>query len=601
LLDKTQHLGYFSISRAIIGWGTKGTQGFFLQSMMTKIGKYTIQDVLGKGAMGIVYRALDPDIDRDVAVKAIHFDGVKEDSEREELIKRFMREGRAAGRLNHPNIVTIYDVGREGDLTYIVMQYVQGQSLQRILDSGRAFTVEEVHRLMIPLLRAVDYAHQNGVIHRDIKPGNVLVDTSGTPFLADFGVARTAASTLTLSGTALGTPGYISPEQLQGKVSDARADVFSLGVLLYVLLTGREPFIGAELATVMYKIVHEEAAPPSSLKPGLPEGYDVVVGRAMAKDPKDRYQSSAELAAALQSLDKGGASTLTVKVTDEAHKGPAHGRGRLVALVASLVLIILAASAAAVFVFRVFERSAPPKKASPRAVAIVPDEKPPIPTDPLADELLALKTSFEKNEFEQTARRAGEILKNDPARKDVQDLLARSEQKIREAEASRLVAEASGLMDNKDYRKAAKLLAGVLKTDPQNDEARRLFNQAETALSEIEVNLILERQRRSEEEKDLVVLLSDVASRDAAASRKEEALLLFNYYDGIKSLISNVNFQFGDRTHVQVRFLHVVTGLYKKTKEKKVLVQDVQTWSFEKKGQGWKITSFGGESAPGAD
>ena len=565
--------------------------------MLTKIGKYTIQDVLGKGAMGIVYKALDPDIDRDVAIKAIHFDGVKESSEREELIKRFIREGRAAGRLNHPNIVTIYDVGREGDLTYIVMQYVQGQSLQRILDSGRTFSVEEVLRLMVPLLRAVDYAHQNGVIHRDIKPGNVLVDTAGTPYLADFGVAKTAASTLTLSGTALGTPGYISPEQLRGKVADARSDVFSLGVLLYVLLTGQEPFGGRKLATVMHKIVHEEAAPPSSLKPDLPQGYDVVVGRAMAKDPKDRYQSSAELAAALQSLDKGGASTLTVKVREEAQRKSARGRGKLVALVTSLVLVILAASAAAVFIFRVFERSAPAKKASISAATAAPVEKPAASTDPLADKLQALNRSFEKNEFEETARLAREILNHDPSRKDAQDMLNKSEQKMREVLTSQVLTEASRLLENKNYAESLKLLAGILKDDPQNAEARRLSSQAETALSQTEIGRLLERQRQSEEEKDLVVLLSDVASKDAAASRKEEALLLFNYYDGIKSLISDVNFQFNDRTHAQVRFLHVVTGLYKKTKEKKVLVQDVQTWSFEKKAQGWKIMGFRVESA----
>jgi hypothetical protein len=231
------------------------------------------------------------------------------------------------------------------------------------------------------------------------------------------------------------------------------------------------------------------------------------------------------------------------------------------------------------------------------AATVVPVDTPAVPTDPLAEKLQALKQSFEKNEFEETARLAREILNDDPSRKDAQDLLEKSEQKMREAETSRLVTEASGFLENKDYAQSLKLLAGVLKSDPQNAQARRLFSRAETALAETEVNRILERQRRSEEEKDLVVLLSDVASKDAAASRKEEALLLFNYYDGIKSLISDVNFQFGDRTHAQVRFLHVVTGLYKKTKEKKVLVQDVQTWSFEKKAQGWKIVGFRGESA----
>ena len=567
---------------------------------MKKIGKYEIVDVLGKGAMGIVYKARDPDIGREVAVKAIHFDAVREAAEREEVIKRFMQEGRAAGRLNHPNIVTIYDVGREGDLTYIVMQHVPGQNLQKLMDTGRSFTPEETGALMLPLLRAVDYAHQNGVVHRDIKPGNVVIDPEGVPHLADFGVAKTAASTLTLAGTALGTPGYISPEQLKGQVADGRSDIFSLGILLYVLLTGREPFAGKKLSTVMHRIVHDEAPPPSSLKPGLPAGWDVVVGRAMAKNPQDRYQSCAEMAAALDSLAKSDASTLTVKLREADREKEKRGRGRLAALVTGLVLLILGAAAAAVFIFRVFEKSRPAQaegRTSPPVVTPAAPPPPADPPDPLASKLATLQESFERGSFEETTRLAKDILAEDPSRSEAKDWLTRAEQKIREADLSRRLAGAAGLLESRKYDQCLQALASILKDDPANSQALRLQESARTALSEAAIGRVLERQRQAEEEKDLVVLLADAGSSEAAAARKEEALLLFNYYDDIKSQITNVTIQFSDRTRARARFLHVVTGFYKKTKEKKVLVQDVQTWLFEKAGREWKVIDFHGEAA----
>lgn len=568
--------------------------------MMTKIGKYEIRDVLGKGAMGVVYRALDPDIDREVAIKAIHYDGVRDPSEREDLIRRFVREGRAAGKLNHPNIVTIYDVGREGDLAYIVMQYVHAQSLQRILDSGRAFEPAEADKLMLPLLRAVDYAHGKGVIHRDIKPGNVLVDTAGVPYLVDFGVAKTAASTLTLDGVAMGTPGYISPEQLQGQAADKRSDIFSLGVLFYVLLTGQEPFAGKKIATVMHKIVHDEAPPPSSLKPDLPAGYDTVAGRAMSKKPQDRYQSCAEMASALQALDRGSASTLTVRLDSETDR-KRKGRRRVRALAASFAVLILAAAAAAVFIFHVFENREPNrlenlKPPAPEASSTTLAGSSQATPDPIAVKITSIRETFERGAFSETVRLANEVLAKDPSQKEARDYLDRAGTKIKDTEAADLLTHARSLYKNRDYNSCLSVLEKVLVSDPANAEAIRIRGQVETATASSAVGRVLERQRRAEEEKDLVVLLSDVAVPEEAALRKEEALLLFNYYDEIKSMISNVSYRFPVKDRARVQFLHVVTGVYKKTGEKKVLVQDVQTWTFEKRGTEWKIVGFHGDA-----
>ena len=267
---------------------------------MKKIGKYEITSILGKGAMGIVYKALDPDINREVAIKTIRFDLISEVTEKEDLMKRFMREAQAAGKLEHPHIITVYDVAREEDLTYIVMQYIEGESLQAKIASHEEYSIGYIIGLMNNLCEALDYAHQNGVIHRDIKPANILIDREGKPFLVDFGVARVETSTLTQTGTTVGTPSYMSPEQVIGKAVDKRSDVFSLGVILYELITGRRPFEGDNITTVIYKIVNEDPSSPSELKKGLPVGFEHVILKALAKNPENRYTSCQEFAAEIK-------------------------------------------------------------------------------------------------------------------------------------------------------------------------------------------------------------------------------------------------------------------------------------------------------------
>lgn len=285
---------------------------------MEKIGKYKISGILGKGAMGIVYKALDPDIDREVAIKTVRFDLVsEEDSENEEIMERFMREAQSAGKLTHPNIITIFDVGREESLTYIVMQYIQGQSLQRLIASGDKLPTTEVVHLYDQICSALDYAHSFGIVHRDVKPGNILLDKEGKPFIVDFGVARVDTSTLTQSGTAVGTPSYMSPEQVMGKKVDNRSDIFSLGCILFELLTGRRPFEAESITTVIYKIINEEPPHLSEVKKGLPVGFGHIITKALAKDPKNRYQSCKELAADLHDLDQLSEKTIAITMVKE--------------------------------------------------------------------------------------------------------------------------------------------------------------------------------------------------------------------------------------------------------------------------------------------
>ncbi|NTV96045.1 MAG: protein kinase, partial [Thiobacillus sp.] len=257
-----------------------------------QLGKYKIVRTLGKGAMGIVYEGFDPVIERTVAIKTIRMDELDE-SEAEEHSRRFRVEAKAAGKLNHPNIVGIYDYGEEQNLAYIVMEYVQGKELKSYLDSGQRFPVKQIVNIMTQLLEALGYSHARGVIHRDIKPANLFITEDGTVKLGDFGIARIDSTHKTHAGTVLGTPSYMSPEQIKGESVDNRSDLYSSGVILYQFLTGEKPFSGSMVA-VMHKVLTEAPARPSSINPQVTAKMEQVVAKAMAKEPDDRYANARE-------------------------------------------------------------------------------------------------------------------------------------------------------------------------------------------------------------------------------------------------------------------------------------------------------------------
>jgi serine/threonine-protein kinase len=270
-------------------------------------GRYEILSELGRGAMGVVYKARDPRINRVVAVKTVSLAGQPPEEERE-YRERFFREAEAAGRLSHPGIVTIFDVGEEPEtrIPYIVMEFVGGQSLDKLLSRGNhKLPVETALQLVFELAEALDCAHGQGVVHRDLKPANILMTEDGHAKIADFGVAKLNLANHTLAGRALGTPAYMSPEQLNGEAVDGRSDLFSLGVILYTVLTGYRPFQGNSAITVSFKVVNRDPIPATLLDTELPEGLDHIIQRAMAKDPAERYQSGAELVLDIQTLQEG--------------------------------------------------------------------------------------------------------------------------------------------------------------------------------------------------------------------------------------------------------------------------------------------------------
>ena len=273
------------------------------------LGRYQIRGVLGKGAMGLVYDGLDPTLDRRVAIKTILTSTLDEATARHYSL-RFKREVRAVAKLNHPNIVQVYDFGNEGDLAYIVMEYIQGKELKDCFDAKEQFDLKTIFRMMTELLDALDLAHEAGIIHRDVKPANVMVDAGGRAKLTDFGVARVTdpdgeQAEATRAGAMVGTPSYMSPEQIQGQTIDRRTDIFSAGIVFYQFLTGQKPFEGTQWALAK-KIVQDDPVWPSSIVQ-IPAAIDRVVARALAKLPEHRYQSARSFAEALKRIAEGKA------------------------------------------------------------------------------------------------------------------------------------------------------------------------------------------------------------------------------------------------------------------------------------------------------
>lgn len=268
-----------------------------------KIGRYEVVSELGRGAMGVVYRALDPNIGRTVALKTLRLDvhGLQLD----DMMRRFKNEARAAGAMNHPNIVTIYDADESEGLFYIAMEFVEGDTLQSLMLEKRLIAPEQVVDITRQVCAGLDYAHSLKVIHRDIKPANIMITPQNTAKIMDFGIAK-AVGTMTSSGQVLGTPNYMSPEQVRGLDLDGRSDLFSFGVVLYEMVTGEKPFSGENVATIIYKIVNEEPIPPHNLNAGVHPAISDIITRILNKNPEERYQNGAALARDMENYRSAG-------------------------------------------------------------------------------------------------------------------------------------------------------------------------------------------------------------------------------------------------------------------------------------------------------
>jgi serine/threonine protein kinase len=265
-----------------------------------QIGRYQVLGELGRGAMGVVYRAQDPAIGRIIAIKTIRLSDLTEPAERERMRDRLFREAQSAGILSHPNIVTIYDILEQDGMAYIFMEYVNGPALEKLLADEQPPDRQTLMTILRQTGAALDYAHKKGIIHRDIKPGNIMIHEDGCAKITDFGVAKIVSQQMTQTGMMMGTPSYMSPEQVQGGAVDGRADQFALGVIAYEMLTGEKPFVAEYLPSLLYKICREDPAPPQRLNTTLSSQSEAVLRRALAKSPNDRYETCSDFIADLE-------------------------------------------------------------------------------------------------------------------------------------------------------------------------------------------------------------------------------------------------------------------------------------------------------------
>ena len=342
---------------------------------MDQIGRYRIIGELGRGAMGVVYHATDPSIGRSVAIKTIRILDINDTQQRNRLRERLFREARSAGVLSHPNIVTIYDMDEVDGLAYIAMAYVNGPTLEKILASEAAISGAKMLRILRQAAAALDYAHTKGIVHRDVKPANIMTDEDGSVKITDFGIAKiTEGAHSTETRTVAGTPNYMSPEQVQGFAVDGRSDQFSLAVIAYEILTGERPFIGEHLSTIVFKIVAEEPPPAPRINSTLTPQIDEVLRKGLAKKPEDRYPNCSNFVGALElacaesrgwkTLPAGTSSNLPTLVVDNPRNlapplppppsfgtvdEPPRRNSRLLPLFLSILLV---AGVAAVFIYQ---------------------------------------------------------------------------------------------------------------------------------------------------------------------------------------------------------------------------------------------------------
>ena len=277
-----------------------------MSAIPEKFGRYEIVREIGHGAMGVVYEALDPTIGRKIALKAIRFDGIGTTAD--EAARRFKNEARAAGGLNHPNLVTVYDAGEDNGILYLAMEFIEGVTLEALLRTQRTIATAQTIDMVRQICSGLDFAHAKGIVHRDIKPGNIMLAAHGLVKITDFGIAR-AGEAMTITGQVVGTPNYMSPEQVLGKTLDGRSDLFSVGVMLYEMVTGERPFEGQSITTIMYKIVHETPISPRKLDSTIHPGLSAVIEKSLEKSAEERFPNGAELARAVQNFESASVIT----------------------------------------------------------------------------------------------------------------------------------------------------------------------------------------------------------------------------------------------------------------------------------------------------
>lgn len=430
--------------------------------MSSKIGKYEVLDVLGRGGMGVVYKAYDPILDREIALKTMTADGLKDPV----LKERFYREARAAGRLRHPNIVTIYELGEENSVPFIAMEYIHGSDVHAVIKGQQEVSFEQKLRIIVQLCRGLAYAHKAGIVHRDVKPSNIRLTDDYQVKILDFGIARLVTSTtMTSGGMVLGTIHYMAPEQIKGAHVDRKSDIFAVGIILFEILTTKKPFDGDNTATVLYNILHE---PHQKMNPPIDEQFAVigrVLNKALDKDPARRYFSADEMGDDLEHFLHSFAPP----------QRPGH--------------------------HATTQEMESPKQASPAAEE---EKKPltPYKSDPrISNFLRTAKKQIVEGHAVQAMTTIKQALQIDPNDPDAAQLLNMVEQDIKRAEAEDLLTKGRNYMREGRYDIALKAFEKILRIQPNHSKARMLLETVKNEMMSPEVEEQLSKARQAIEEK----------------------------------------------------------------------------------------------------
>jgi class 3 adenylate cyclase len=451
-------------------------------------GRYQVLGEIGRGAMGVVYRAFDRVIGRVVAMKTIPLEVSPE--EREELITRLKQEARAAGILDHPNVVTIFDVGEESGLFYFTMQFVEGRTLTDYLVKKELIPIDTILTIMDQVCSAVGMAHQAGIIHRDLKPSNLMMTKQGVAKVLDFGIAKFGETALTKAGTVVGTPSYLSPEQAGGRRLDARSDIFSLGAVLYELVTSERAFAGESTTSIVYKILNEDPVPPIAIEPSVPQGLDAVIRKALCKDPNQRFQSCDEMRDALKIC-----RSVVLPVGPPRPAAESTGAMRAAATSANKFIAIGAVGVVVLGLGVWALRPKPqPITAAPAATTSAPAVPAPAPVSsqpaaatPAAAAPATAATAETAAADKKHKKPAAEFASRGEKSSDTKP----SEERDTQASSSGgmfgreeipgLLSKADGYAGRGDYDKAIRLYSEILRVDPRNSSAQDGLRRAREA------------------------------------------------------------------------------------------------------------------------
>ncbi len=442
---------------------------------MKKIGKYEVREELGRGGMGVVYRAYDSMIDREVAIKVISELAL----EHAEIKERFYREARTAGRLSHDNITVVYDVGESEGKPYIVMEYLTGKDLRSLMDSGVEFSLFERLECAYQVCRALAYSHSRDIIHRDIKPGNVRILDDGKVKIMDFGIAKPMSSNLTSTGQVMGTPFYMSPEQIRGQKVDKRSDMFSFGVLFYEMLTNKLPFTGDQPMSVMFKIVHEEPEPMENIDPRFADSLKAVVMKSLQKKPDDRYQFFDEVATDLDGILN--------ELRGDAREKQMQNRAKAVKLLQeSEALLKKSAFQKAIEIAQRAKSLDPNNSQILKMIGQIQEAERKEEQRKLLEKTIAeAKKQLQEQDFDGALRSVQEALKLSPKHEEAErlkgDIEAARKKHEEEARVASLLSQARDAMARREYDSVDECVEKILKLRPKEKEATKLRDEVAAA------------------------------------------------------------------------------------------------------------------------